>query len=105
MTQEKWTKVERDFIILGGQDKDGKDYPTEIEGTLIEKDEVTMQGDVVGRYKIEREDESVVTVLGSAILDDYLSTIEPGTEVKIVFTGTTKSKGGFNTKQYDVFTA
>lgn len=102
---EKWTKVERDFVILGGKDEDGNAYPTEVEGTLIEKGEVVMSGNPVGRYKIERENGTVVTVLGSSILDDYLGEVEPGTEIKIVFTGTTKAKSGFATKTYDVFKA
>lgn len=105
-------KISTDFVKIGDPEseeaKDSEyDYRIFVAGVLMESGRKNMSGGQVGSYKIEQEDGSVVTFLGSVILDDLLSLIEIGTDLYVKYDGLKKSTqaGHSPTKQYVVFTA
>lgn len=101
-----------DFIKIGDPEsaeaqESEHEYRTSVQGVLLERGRMNMDGGPVGRYKIEQEDGTPVTFLGSVILDDKMSLVDVGTDVFIGYAGSTKSAkaGRSKTKQYDVFTS
>lgn len=82
-------------------------FVEEIEGVLTSSESIIMDGRPVGKYKMEKEDGSTVAFLGSVILDDKLSGIEIGADIRIELAGTEKSKtaGHSATKLFRVFKA
>jgi hypothetical protein len=55
-------------------------------------------------YTFEKESGDVVKVWGSHVLDDLMSKIEPGKNVKIVYCGKIQSKtGGRSYHNYEVY--
>lgn len=114
----KWVKRDRGaFWVLGETQLDeagavvesGGEVVKEIEGRLIEKDKISFNGQLVGRYKIETPAGITVGILGSTILDEYFNDkenpVEVGMDVRVVYTHTVKSKSGRPIKQFDFFTA
>lgn len=87
-------EVSTNFAKLGS----GKEDVKEVEGTLIEKSSMTFgSGDKandVGRYKLQDDDDTIVTVLGSVKIDDLLESVPLGTYVKLEFVGVITTKGG-----------
>lgn len=118
LSNEGWQQVDRGlFWTLGktkidpetGKESEDGDVVMAVEGELLEKDKANFQGDFVGRYYLRTERFGRVGILGSTILDDYFDSedqpIEVGTTVRIICTGTARSKsGGRDVKQYEVFT-
>lgn len=110
---EKYSKEQKtDFIKIGDPESaEAKDsdheYRTSVSGVLLERGRMNMSGGVVGRYKIEQEDDAPVTFLGSVILDDKMSLVEVGTDVYVGYIGSEKSStaGHSRTKMFEVFTA
>lgn len=100
-TKRKMREVTTDFVNLGKTKIEGTDtVVNEIEGTLIEKGSIPFGGNVVGRYKLQKEDGTIVTVLGSTKMDDLLESIPTGIYIKVEVTGTVPTKGGFEMKDY-----
>lgn len=108
MAERKFKKIEdSDFIILGKTPVDPKneDGPTitVVEGTLIEKNVVTMRGNDVGRYICQREDETNFTVLGAQRLDEKMASVNVGDYVRITLDPeTTRTSGGNEMKNFTV---
>lgn len=111
--QSGWEKKERGtFYVLGETQvddegnvvEDGGEVVTEVEGKLVERGTVPFANGRVGRYYVEAADGRKIGVLGSMVLDDYMNDVEIGTEVRIVYRGTERTKGKRDMKQYDVFT-
>ena len=78
-----------------------------LEGVLMASDGIMMQGKRVGKYKLENEDGDTIAFLGTVILDDKLSTIEIGTDIRIELAGSQKSAtpGHSPTRLFKVFKA
>ena len=77
----------------------------ELVGILVEKGMQSFPNGDVGRYKIQIEDGTVSSFLGSTVLDDLLARIPEGTDLKIVYTGTVQSRAKRAVKQYKLFLA
>lgn len=117
-TKSKYTKeVTSDFVKFGDKvavaaavaadPDDTTVFVEELEGNLVSSESITMQGKPVGKYKIEKENGEIVAFLGSVILDDKLSTVEIGTDIRIELVGSEKSAtaGHSPTKQFRVYIA
>ena len=111
------TEVTSDFVKFGTE-ADAKVYAEanpdetavfveELEGVLMASDSIIMQGKPVGKYKLETENGDIVAFLGTVILDDKLSVIEIGTDIRIELAGSQKSRtpGHSPTRQFRVFKA
>lgn len=74
-----------------------------VQGLFVDvKDNVGPNGSKL--YTLQKDDGSFVGVWGSAVIDDRMTSIPLGDQVKIVYLGTTKSKTpGRTVKQYDIF--
>ncbi len=91
-----------DFVVLGGERDEG-DPVTEVEGKLLVKEIVSMRGTPVGRYTLEREDGTPVTVLGAKLLDTKMQEVEVGDDVLIKLKeGTRKTGEGNRMKLFQV---
>jgi hypothetical protein len=71
-----------------------------LEGVLVDSEESVLG---VNYYHIQLEDGEIVGTLGSVGLDRLMEGIAIGSEVKIVFDGLAKTKGGQRFKNYKVF--
>lgn len=91
----EYKKIESVVLRL---DNEG-DY---IEGTLVSKE----AGDFNNKkYKIKKEDGSLVTLFGTTMLDDLMSTVKIDQQIKIVNTGEkeSKKKGQNPMRLFDVY--
>jgi hypothetical protein len=94
-TDRKFRRVNADFFQFENEGDT-------IEGMLLDKGVATFpQGDV-GKYTIETEDGKHHSFLGSTVIDQAFTLIEPGAYVRVTFTGTTRTNNKMTMKQFDV---
>ena len=94
MSQRNFRTVDTNFVKL-------EDVGSSVEGTLIEKSSMTFPGGgVVGRYKLEQDDGTIQTVMGSTALDDLLEAVPEGVYLRVTYTGDQKTRAGRKVKQY-----
>ncbi len=98
----KMEEVKTDFLNLGETkvSPDSEEVVKVIEGTLAEKGSIPFQNNIVGRYKLQKEDGVMVTLLGSTKMDDLLETIPTGVFIRLEYIGEIPTKGGFKMKDY-----
>jgi|SRR3972149_1321661 len=91
MSPRNMRKIDTNFVNLGVEN------PT-VEGTLIEKSSMTIRNNVVGRYKLEQDDQTIVTVLGSTKIDDLLAQVPTGLYIKLSYLGDLSTSSGMKLK-------
>lgn len=94
-TGRKFRTVEANFVKLN-------EIGDSVEGFLIEKSEQQFTESAVGRYKIECDDGSQTSFLGSTDMDDKLGLIEIGQYIRVTLAGTVKSRNGRDIRQFTV---
>jgi hypothetical protein len=77
-----------------------KEKGDEVTGKLLEISDSPYGTKV---YIIEQEGGENATVFGTTVLDDRMSNVEIGQEVKIIYQGTAKTTSGRTCKLFDVF--
>jgi len=97
MTQnnEGWQEVTPEFYEF-------KEAGQELIGILSDKSVVNIRGTEVNRWTFNTKD-GMVSFLGGVALDPMLERIEPGTLVKLVFTGVQPTAKGTQVKTFRVF--
>lgn len=74
-----------------------------VMGKLVEKSEIVIRGKLANKYKLERNDGSVVSFNGGTKIDDVLSTLPLGSLVRIQFTGkSAATTGGNRMNEFDI---
>lgn len=97
----KMREVTTNFVNLGETLIEGTEDPIlSVQGTLVEKGSIPFGENVVGRYKLQDDDDVIITVLGSVKMDDLLENIPVGVYLKLDYIGQVQVKGGFKMKDY-----
>ncbi len=99
---DKETPKERKFADISGDFHTFSQVGDSVEGALVETRDITIRGNAAKRYKLRKDDDSLISFHGSIEIDDKMGEVQNGQYVRITLKGETPTSGGNSVKQFAV---